>query len=356
MSRTLRIGGDSGYDVIIGRRLLDGCPIAAPEGASKVLVVSDSNVFPLYGEKTVKMLEGLGLEVSSFVFSAGEVNKNLNTYSRILDAAVSAGLTRRDLFAALGGGVTGDLCGFAAATYLRGVRYIQIPTTLLAAVDSSVGGKTGIDLPGGKNLAGAFHRPCAVICDTATLDTLPDEQYRNGCAEIIKYGMIGSQEFLNRLEKMPVIDNYEETIAFCVKMKLEFVEIDEFDVGCRMLLNFGHTFGHAAEKCSKFTLPHGFGVAIGMAAVTRAAVAQGICGAEVYDKLVSLLEKYNLPHECRFTLEEMLEAASADKKSDGKKINLIVPDGPGSCRIMPVGKDKIADWMRLGGIKSEEED
>ncbi len=356
MSRTLRIGGESGYDVIIGRGLLDACPISRPEGASRVLVVSDSNVFPLYGDKTVKMLEGLGLEVSSFVFSAGEVNKNINTYSKILDAAVSAGLTRRDLFAALGGGVTGDLCGFAAATYLRGIRYIQIPTTLLAAVDSSVGGKTGVDLPGGKNLAGAFHRPCAVICDTATLDTLNDAQYRNGCAEIIKYGMIGSAEFLDRLERTPVSEDPEETIAFCVNMKREFVEEDEFDRGRRMLLNFGHTFGHAAEKCSMYGLPHGFGVAMGMEIMTRAAVAQGICGAEVYGKLVSLLEKYRLPHDCRFTIEGMLEAVSADKKSDGKIINLIVPDGPGSCRIMPVGKDKLADWMRLGGVKSEDED
>ncbi len=353
MSRTLRTGGESGYDVIIGRGLLDACPIAAPEGASRVLVVSDDNVFPLYGEKTVKMLEGLGLEVSSFVFPAGEQSKNINTYSQILDAATSAGLTRRDLFAALGGGVTGDLCGFAAATYLRGIKYIQIPTTLLAAVDSSVGGKTGIDLPGGKNLAGAFHRPCAVICDTATLDTLPDEQYRGGCAEIIKYGMIGSAEFLDKLDRTPVRDDYEETIAFCVNMKREFVERDEFDVGCRMLLNFGHTFGHAAEKCSNYTLPHGFGVAIGMAAITRAAVAQSICGNEVYEKLLSLLEKYRLPHECRYPLSSMLEAASADKKSAGRIINLIVPDGPGSCRIMPVGKEKIADWMRLGGIRED---
>ncbi|MBP5270105.1 MAG: 3-dehydroquinate synthase [Clostridia bacterium] len=347
---TVRIGKNGGYDVVIGRGLLDGCGFPLPRGARRALLVSDSNVFPLYGKKAERLLRDRGLLVSSFVFPAGESAKNLGTYSDILNAAVSAGLTRADIFAALGGGVTGDLCGFAAATYMRGVGFIQMPTTLLAAVDSSVGGKTGVDLPGGKNLAGAFHRPLAVICDTSTLDTLPDAEYRGGCAEIIKYGMIGSADFLRDLAERPVSDCPEKTIEFCVNMKRLFVEEDEFDRGRRMLLNFGHTFGHAAEQCGGYVMPHGFAVAAGMAAMTRAAAAFGICEKEALDLLLPLLSAYRLPDAFPYSGNAMLGAVMKDKKSGGGVINLIVPERAGSCRILPADLKDVADWMRRGGI------
>ena len=315
------------------------------------MLVSDDAVWPLYGGAVRRSLETAGLTVCSFVFPHGESSKCACTYLELLDALCAQQLTRKDAIAALGGGVAGDLAGFAASTYLRGIGFIQIPTTLLAAVDSSVGGKTAVDLPTGKNQAGSFYQPCIVICDPNTLETLPEEQYRCGCAEIIKYSMLGNAAFFEELYKTPVREQYEHVIEVCVQMKRDIVGADEYDLGRRRTLNLGHTFGHAVEQCSDFSLLHGEAVAIGMATVTRAAVKRGICGEETLARLLDILHRYGLPTETGYELDKLYEAELVDKKISGGKMHLIVPEKIGQVRMETIPVEALRDWMQDGGIR-----
>ena len=257
-------------------------------------------------------------------------------------------LTRADGLIALGGGVVGDLTGFAAATYLRGVGLIQVPTTLLACVDSSVGGKTAIDLPAGKNLCGAFYQPWLVLCDPETIKTLPDSVLSDGCAEVIKYGMLGDGDLLRRLQDVHIRDQLEAVIARCVEMKRDVVEGDEFDTGRRQLLNLGHTFAHSIEKLSDYAIPHGSAVAIGMMRITRAAVKKGLCPQDCLDALEALLKKYNLPLETQYSPEQLAEVALSDKKRAGDTLTLVVPCAWGESALRPVPVAELADWARAG--------
>ena len=227
--RSIHIKASREYDVLVERGLLDRAgeflsKVSAPGMAA---VVSDETVFALYGERTVRALEKAGYRVCAFTFPAGEESKNLSTYADVLHFLGAHRFSRSDVVVALGGGVVGDLAGFAAATYQRGMGFAQIPTTLLAAVDSSVGGKTAVDLPTGKNQAGSFYQPCLVLCDPDTLSSLPEEQYRCGCAEIIKYAMLGNEAFFEELDETPVREQYEHVIEVCVQMKRDIVGADE---------------------------------------------------------------------------------------------------------------------------------
>lgn len=259
-------------------------------------------------------------------------------------------MSRSDIVIALGGGVTGDLAGFAAATYQRGIGCIQMPTTLLATVDSSVGGKTALDLGSGKNQIGVFCQPVRVICDTDTLTTLPVDEYRNGCAEVIKYAMLGSIDLYNDIRRIPIAEQYESVISACVDMKRDIVEKDEYDRGTRMLLNFGHTFGHAIEACSNYTVPHGKAVAAGMAVITKAAAVSGICDISVYDDLISLLEQYGLPTDTGYPAERMAQTVMSDKKRQGDRITVIMPEKTGRCLLHEISKDEIISLLRAGGL------
>ena len=257
--KTVTIHASRSYNIHIGSGLLAHLGSYARQlgKAQKVCIVSDSNVWPLYGSIASDSLEKARFEVMSFVFPAGEASKNGVTFLELLNVLAENRLTRSDLIVALGGGVVGDLAGFAAATYLRGIRYIQVPTTLLAAVDSSVGGKTAIDLPAGKNLAGTFYQPSLVLCDTDTLTTLPPEIFRDGCAEVIKYGVLYDPEMFAHLEAEGLSFHREDVIARCVELKRDVVMEDEFDTGARMKLNLGHTIGHGVEAKSHFGISHG---------------------------------------------------------------------------------------------------
>ena len=219
-----------------------------------------------------------------------------------------------DCIIALGGGVTGDISGFAAATYQRGMEFVQIPTTLLSAVDSSVGGKTAVNLPKGKNQVGSFYQPSLVICDPELLSSLPEAEFACGCAEVIKYAMLGSPEFFEQLEALPVRSRLEDVICRCVEMKRDIVAQDEFDRGLRQLLNLGHSVGHAVEACSGFSLLHGQAVSIGMAVITRAAVEMGFCPRNSLDRLLSLLRACGLPTETEYTLEQLLPMSFGPEK------------------------------------------
>ena len=349
--KTVHIDASKSYDVRIGRGLLDDCgrQIAERVRCASAAVVADDTVYALYGERVCASLEAAGIRTVCYVFPHGEKSKNLLEYAKILNFLAENRVTRADALIALGGGVTGDLGGFAAATYLRGIPFVQLPTTLLAAVDSSVGGKTAVDLPAGKNLAGAFYQPELVLCDLDTLDSLPREIFLDGCAEVIKYAVLGSRELFALLADIPSGKGLEEVTARCVEMKRDFVQSDELDRGARQMLNLGHTFGHAAEASSRFTLSHGKSVAIGMAMILRAACSRGLCSAETRDAVIALLQRYGLPTECPYPADMLLGALSADKKIFGTRLNLVVPTDIGACRLLPVGVDELSGWLRDGG-------
>lgn len=348
--RKITIQTSKPYDVLIGSSLLAsiGKEISKVTKSKNTVIVSDSNVWPYYGDAVTSALQQAGFTVTSFVFPAGEESKNGTTYLSLLNFLAEHKITRSDTIIALGGGVVGDLTGFAAATYLRGIRCIQVPTTLLAMVDSSVGGKTAIDLPAGKNLVGAFYQPSRVICDINTLSTLPADVFRAGCAEVIKYAVLYSTDLFEHLEAFGPAFDLETVIAQCVQFKRDVVMQDEFDNGMRQMLNLGHTFGHGVEAASRFQISHGDAVAIGMAMIVRAAVKRNICTAEVQDRLLSLLTQFQLPASSGYHADTIYEAALSDKKRSGDTINLIIPEQLGRCGIFPTPVQQMKSFIEAG--------
>ena len=348
--KTIRIEASRCYDVNIGAGLLNRAgemSAKALGGAVRGVIVTDDKVHPLYGERLKKSLSAAGFECSFFIIKNGEASKNTDNLICLLNYLAEKRITRSDVIFALGGGVVGDLAGFAAAVFLRGIRFVQFPTTVLAAVDSSVGGKTAVDLEKGKNLTGAFHQPSLVVCDTDTLATLEPEIFADGCAEVIKYGMIRSAELLDLL-RTHVREQAEDIIARCVSIKRDVVAADEFDRGERAVLNFGHTAGHAVEAASHFGISHGSAVAIGMMIVTRAAVKTGICPAECMDALSALIDMYDLPGESPYSAEELYDIMLSDKKREGASISMIVPDDVGHCAIVKMSCDEALTFIKAG--------
>lgn len=342
--KTVTVHASKTYDILIGSGLLPmlGAEIQKLGKAKKVCIVSETNVWPLYGAAARKSLETSGFEVVQFVFPAGEASKNGHTYLELLNHLAESKLTRSDLIVALGGGVVGDLAGFAAASYLRGIRFVQVPTTLLAAVDSSVGGKTAIDLPAGKNLAGAFCQPSLVLCDTDTLHTLSDDIFRDGCAEVIKYGILYDPELFAHLEEQGLGFDREAVIQRCVVLKRDVVMKDEFDTGERMKLNLGHTIGHGVEAKSHFSISHGKAVAIGTAIVSRGANCRD------RDRILRVLNRFGLPTETEYSAAELYEYTLSDKKRSGGTVSLIIPEQIGLCHIVPTPVEQLLSFIEAG--------
>ena len=338
------------YHVYIGHNLLNstGVLISHLFKPGKAAIISDSNVFPLYGQTVSKSLSDAGFSVSCYTFPAGEDHKNAATYLSILNFLAENTFTRSDVIIALGGGVTGDITGFAAATFLRGIPYVQIPTSLLAMVDSSVGGKTAIDLPTGKNLVGAFYQPSMVLCDLDALDTLPEHIFRDGCAEIIKYGVLYDRELFDHLgQNGPAFDR-EYVISRCITLKGDVVRSDEFDTGSRQLLNLGHTIGHGIEAQSHYAISHGMAVAAGMAIVAKAAWRQGLCKLDVYESICGILDAFGLPKTTAFSADELYKSALSDKKRSGGTVNLIVPLEIGKCTIQKTPAEDVKSFIEAG--------
>ncbi len=348
--KTIPVNASSSYQVHIGSGLLSQLGQAAAKLVSgrQAAIISDQNVGPLYGSTARESLERAGFHVCSFFFSPGENSKTAGTFLEMLNFLAEDKLRRNDCIIALGGGVTGDLAGFAAACYLRGIPYIQVPTSLLAMVDSSVGGKTAIDLPAGKNLCGAFYQPRLVLCDTDTLDSLPEDVFRDGCAEVIKYGILYDPALFSHLEERGLRFDREAVIARCVELKRDAVEADEFDRGPRRMLNLGHTLGHAIEAESDYRLSHGQAVAIGMAMVTKAAVKSGYCHKNTEKPIVSILKKFGLPTSTEIPPERLMASVLQDKKAEQDAVHMILPREIGHCEILPIRLNGLLDFIKAG--------
>ena len=330
------------YKVLVGPGLLKeaGKLIAnVDRKIQKLMIVSDSNVAPLYMTQLRGSLEAAGFEVFDFVFEAGEQSKTLNTIGDILGALAGAAFTRTDAIVALGGGVTTDMAGFAASIFLRGIKVFQIPTSLLAQVDASVGGKTGVDLPQGKNLVGAFWQPSLVIVDTGVLASLDDVLFTEGMAEVIKYAFIldkGLYELLqNRVTKTS--PELEEVVARCIELKAQVVSQDEHDNGLRQLLNYGHTIGHVIEARSNFTISHGFAVAKGMERISRE--------SPVHDALVQMLKLYDLPCDDPISADQIMAGIMNDKKKRGSNITAVVVNEIGKGELKPMPVEEFRNYL-----------
>lgn len=349
MMESVTVGASKKYEVIIGSGILRDCGelIARVKAPCLACIVTDDIVDGLYAGTVEESLRSAGFSVVKHVFPNGEQSKCLECYGRLLDVLAAEGVTRTDLIVALGGGVCGDMAGFAAATYLRGMDYVQIPTTFLAAIDSSVGGKTAIDISAGKNLVGAFHQPIEVICDTETLSTLRPETFADGAAEAIKYGVLSDPEIFDIFSEGRIREELQHVIKRSVEIKSEYVEKDEFDTGLRMYLNLGHTPGHAIEKLSHFSVTHGHAVATGMVMVADISEKLGFCEAGTAERIRQVLQKNQLPISTSFDAAELGEAALTDKKRRGASIRLILPVRIGECMLYETDAEKLPELFAL---------
>ena len=344
--RRVEVKASRNYDILIGRGLIGQAGQLIKEVVSpcRAALVTDDIVNGLYADAVEASMKEAGFEVFRFVFPNGEKSKNLHVLSDMLEYMAERQLTRSDIVVALGGGVTGDMAGFAAAVYARGIRFVQIPTTLLAAVDSSVGGKTAVDLKAAKNMAGAFCQPSRVLIDCDVLAKLPEALVGDGAAEIIKYGVLADPALFETMRRGGLMENLEEIVEKCVSIKRDVVAEDEFDTGARQCLNLGHTLGHAVEKKSEFTLSHGKCVAIGMVMIARAAFRKGYTKEDLAPVIAEAAEKYGLPTKADYTAEELVQIALVDKKRRGGEITLVVPRAIGKYELMKVPVAELAEW------------
>ena len=335
--------GERSYDIIVKSGSLENLYQFARLDR-RVAVVTDSGVPAQYAQMVADQCK----DAHIITVPQGEASKSFKILESVLKQMLEFGMGRGDLVIAVGGGVVGDLAGFAASIYMRGIDFINCPTTTLSMIDSSIGGKTAVDLGDTKNIVGAFWQPSLVLCDTACLDTLPKATFRDGCAEVIKYGILFDRDFFDYLSKTGMEFDREYVIERCVAMKRDVVDRDEFDVGARKLLNLGHTIGHSVEANSRFTLSHGQSVAIGTAIVARAAAAKGILSREDCGRILKTLRAYGLPVETGDDPEILAEIALSDKKRSGGTLDLIVPEAIGSCKVLPVPVSDVLAWIQEG--------
>lgn len=350
--RTLTVHlGERSYPIHIAPGILDqaGALLREALGPCRCAIVTDEHVGPLYLARLQASLEAAGLSCAALTLPAGEPTKSLDALGQVYDFLCQAGLTRRDAVVALGGGVMGDLAGLAAATFLRGVAFVQVPTSLLAQVDSSVGGKVAVDLPQGKNLVGAFYQPRLVVLDPETLRTLSDQVWRDGLGEVVKYGCIGDEALFALLEdcapggREALMARMDEILLCCLRAKSAVVEQDEHDTGLRMILNFGHTLGHAVEAVQGYGgLRHGEAVALGMAVITRMSEERGLTQAGASARLDALLEALGLPtHMPGLDVRALLAPMRLDKKNLGQTLRIILLRSIGACYV----ENASVDWF-----------
>lgn len=346
----ITVKASSAYDILIGKGLLDKCGeiISELTKSKKCAVVTDTTVDGLYGSKILDALKKSGFNAVKFAVPAGEESKSHQQLIGLYNFLSENDITRSDFLIALGGGVVGDLTGYCAATYLRGVDYVQIPTTLLAQVDSSVGGKTAVNIDAGKNLVGCFKQPIAVVADTDTLSTLSEDIFADGMGEVVKYGMIRSSSLFEKLSHGRTKENIGEIIAECVGIKSDVVENDELDTGERMILNFGHTFGHAIEKYMGYgVVPHGKAVAMGMYMISRAAENRSLTQKGVSEKLKACLKANFLPFFSDIDRDSLYSLSIGDKKRTSDKIRVIVCPEIGKSEIVTLSLNEYKNLLEL---------
>ena len=345
----ITVNASGKYDILLRKDGLSAIGQAVKDlfRPCKIAILSDDNVYPLYGNTVKESLEKEGFSTVCHIIGNGEQCKTLDNVTAFIGTMVQAQVTRTDLVLALGGGVVGDMAGFAAAIYLRGIPYIQVPTTLLAAVDSSVGGKTAVDISAGKNLIGAFHQPALVYLDTDTLSTLDPDVMRDGFAEVLKYGFILDKE-LAQVTSRPGTFDLEQVIARCISIKRDVVEQDEFDKGMRGLLNFGHTFGHAIEKLSRFSITHGSAVARGMVIAAKVGAEYGL--TDLTDTITGILDAYGFDTACPYSAQELYDVILSDKKRSGTDITLVLPESVGHCILQKMPATQVLELMKKVGL------
>lgn len=351
----IEIKTDKPYEVIVEDGVLDRAgekiaPLVRP--GSRAMIVSETNVFPIYGERLKASLEKAGIHTAEFVFEAGEPQKQLSTVMQIYEALAENDFTRSDIIVTLGGGVAGDMGGFAAATFLRGIDFVQVPTSLLAQVDASVGGKTGVDLPFGKNLVGAFHQPRLVLADPQTLSTLPDAYFTDGMGEVIKYGCIADKALFETIERLgsraALMPRLDEIVARCCAIKARYVHEDPHDHGVRMQLNFGHTLAHALENTMGYgVLLHGEAVCIGMVAAAKWGETLGVTPEGTSARIERVLKAYDLPTErdASLTHAQLAATMALDKKAEGDGVRCVILTEIGACTGVVIESGKLAEML-----------
>ena len=341
---TIPVHASRRYEVKIGKGLLDQLGTEMQAFAKgKVMIVTDENVAPLYLSRAYASLTAAGFTVYTTAVPAGEGSKDMKYYANLLEMLAHKGMSRTDTLVALGGGVVGDLTGFVAASYLRGIQFVQVPTTLLAMVDSSVGGKTAVNLKAGKNLAGAFHQPSLVLCDTELLQTLPEKEFRGGSAEVLKTAIFFDPELFAHLREKTLNFDREYTISRCVAWKRDIVCADEFDRGERQLLNLGHTVGHGIELLSDYCIPHGYAVAAGCCILARSL-------SEEAEQIVGAFADFGLPVDSCFSPKALAGAALSDKKRAGDTLTLVVPVKVGQCKLQKIPMSELESIIEAGAV------
>lgn len=339
----VKVNASKPYEVIIENGAVSGIGkfLDFIKNKGKAMIITDVNVDKFYGNKLENALTEAGFTVFKTVLAAGEGSKSAQSYFYIQEKLFEKGFSRTDTVFALGGGVVGDVAGFASATYMRGIRYVQIPTTLLAMTDSSVGGKTAINVPQGKNLVGAFYQPEAVIIDPQTLETLPENEMLSGIGEGIKYAVLCGGDILSFLEEGLDKKNVERYIALCVEAKRDIVEKDEKESGLRKLLNLGHTPAHAAEKLSGFTVSHGHAVATGIAYIARMSLKNGYLENSTYERIINLINRYGFSLFYAFPPSSLTAEMRGDKKTEGDTITLVAIKGVGDCFLLRMNVEEL---------------
>ena len=342
--KTIRVKTHTEYDVLIGKNLIKnaGKLIKQVISPCKIAVITDDVVDRIYSETLVESLEKQKYQVVKFVFHSGEASKNMETYTDILNFLALNQLTRTDAIISLGGGVVGDMAGFCAATYLRGIKYVQVATTLLAQIDSSVGGKTGIDLKEGKNLVGAFYQPSMVICDVNVLSSLPERVFRQGMGEVCKYAIL-DKEIFEHVENN--LADIEKLVYLCVDYKKRIVEEDEFESGNRKLLNLGHTVAHGIEVFSNYKIAHGDAVSMGVKVVINSAYRLKYIDNETRERMLNVISKCSDCVLFKYTVQEVLQAVVYDKKRSGDLISIVMVHGIGDCRVEKIKFSRLMEYF-----------
>lgn len=345
----ITINGSGYYDVLIQRDILSsaGELILSQVGGEKALIVTDSTVGGLYLHTLTESLRNCGYETVDIILSPGETSKDIDSYTFLLNILAEHTFSSSDIIVALGGGVIGDLAGFVASTYHRGTKFVQIPTTLIAAVDSSIGGKNSINLSVAKNQVGTIRNPSIVICDPSVMSTLSDDSKLDGYAEIIKYGILSGYEIIDQLRLSIENDDYSDVISASVRIKRDVVEMDEDDSSFRQYLNLGHLIGHAIEAHSDYSISHGQAVAYGLALETRACAFAGFTSLTTYNTVTNLLREFGFDIDETFRFEDLMPYILHDKRIRNGIIQILVPVNIGECIMRPLEAPFLSDFIRL---------